>query len=68
MARVIAIDRGHDGSDVREVGEEFDVADERLKDGSTWFVEVGKAPKPVPAPKHSRPLGAGPLPGSKAKD
>jgi len=67
MARVIAVARGHDGVEVREVGEVFDVHDERLKDGSTWFVEYGKEPKPAPAPKNEVPPGAGPLKGSKAK-
>lgn len=66
MARVVATERGHDGIQVREVGEEFDVPDDRLKDGSTWFVEVEKAPLPKVVPKNARPPGAGPAPGSRA--
>ena len=69
MARVIALETGHDGAQVRAAGEEFDVADERIGsdgkpvDGSTWFVAVGKAPK-VRAPNpNARPPGAGPKPG-----
>lgn len=64
MARVVAVERGHDGVRVREPGEEFDVPDARLKDGSTWFVDVKKAPEEkVPAP-NARPPGAGPVRGS----
>lgn len=66
--RVIAVERGHDGHHVREIGEQFDVPDERLKDGSTWFVPVDKAPPPKVPVKNPRPLGAGPMPGSNAKD
>lgn len=68
MARVIATERGHDGRVMREVGEQFDVPAERLKDGSTWFVEVGKEPAPVPAKKNKLPPGAGPVRGSAIRD
>lgn len=68
MPRVIAIERGHDGRMIREVGEQFDVSDARMKDGSTWFVLVKDAPEPGAAkPKPARPPGAGPLPGSAVK-
>ena len=43
--KVIAIDRGHDGTYLREVNEEFSVPAWRLSDGSTWFEAV-----PVEAP------------------
>lgn len=68
MARVIAVERGHDGRVMREVGERFDVPDERLKDGSTWFVPEGKEPPPAPKPKSKIPPGAGPIKGSAVKD
>lgn len=73
MVRVVAIERGHDGTFMRQPGEEFSVPDERMKDGkpadgSTWFVAVGKAPAPVAKPADSRPPGAGPLKGSRTKD
>lgn len=65
MARVVAIQRGHDGRFVRQEGEEFDVPDERLNEGSTWFVPVDKKPPPKPKPTPSdRPPGAGPAKGS----
>jgi hypothetical protein len=67
MARVIAVERGHDGRVLREAGEQFDVPDERLKDGSNWFVPVDKAPPPKPPTKNPRPPGAGPLKGSAAQ-
>lgn len=62
--KVEAIERGHCGRVVREIGDQFDVPDERLKDGSTWFVPVGQAPEPSPKPVESRPLGSGPTPPS----
>ena len=68
MARVVAIERGHDGRVMREVGEQFTVSDDRLKDGSTWFVEVDKAPPPAPAKKNKLPPGAGPIKGSAIRD
>lgn len=67
MARVIATDRGHDGASLREVGEEFDIPDDRLKDGSTWFVPVAKAPAPKTEEPNAQPPGAGPKKGSRAK-
>lgn len=63
--RVIAIERGHDGTQMREVGEEFDVTDERAKDGSTWFVPVDEAPAPRKHDPKARPPGAGPAKGSR---
>lgn len=71
--RVVAIARGHDGRAVREVGEEFDVADARLKDGSTWFVPTGspavaEAQKAEAAKEVGIPPGAGPTRGSKDED
>lgn len=68
MPRVIAVERGHDGRVLREVGEQFDVTDERLKDGSTWFVLLKDAPEPKAPLKNQRPPGAGPSRGSAAKD
>lgn len=65
MPRVIAVERGHDGRQIREVNEEFDVPESRLKDGTTWFVPLKDAPPPPPPrQKPARPPGAGPLPGS----
>lgn len=67
MPRVIAVERGHDGRHIREVGEQFDVPDERMKEGSTWFVPLKDAPPPPASKaKGARPPGAGPLPGSSA--
>lgn len=67
MARVIAVERGHDGASLREAGEEFDIPDARLKDGSTWFVPVGKGPAPKAEEPNAQPPGAGPKKGSRAK-
>lgn len=67
MARVIATERGHDGTSLREVGEEFDIPDARLKDGSTWFVLVDKRPAPKAEEPNAQPPGAGPKKGSRAK-
>ena len=67
MIEVIAVERGHDGIDIREKGERFLVPEARLKDGSDWFVPVVEAPVEVPKPKDARPPGAGPVKGSKAK-
>lgn len=72
MARVIALETGHDGVQLRHEGEQFDVPDERVNkdgnpsDGSTWFTVVAKAP---PAKKPGgRPPGAGPLKGSRTTE
>lgn len=66
--RVVALERGHCGRAVRELGEEFDVDESRLKDGSRWFAPVEKAPKPKPADPNARPPGAGPRKGSGQPD
>lgn len=66
--RVVALDRGHDGRVLREAGEEFEVDDSRLKDGSTWFVPVAKAPKPKQVDPLAPPPGAGPKKGSAPPD
>lgn len=65
MTEVVALEMGHDGVDVRNVGARFhvDLEDPRFKD-STWFVPVDKAPPPKPKTKSDRPPGAGPLKGS----
>lgn len=71
MTKVVALEKGHDGVDIREQGEEFDVdLDDRRFAGSTWFVPVEQAPKPEVKKKgpDPRPPGQGPKPGSKAKD
>jgi hypothetical protein len=64
---VIATERGHCGTRVREEGEVFTVPAKRLEDGSTWFVPLAKAPAAKEAtakdPK-ARPPGAGPLPSA----
>lgn len=53
LVEVVALQRGHDGSEVRTEGEKFLVDESRLNDGSTWFVPVGSeeaaAAKPEPA-------------------
>lgn len=67
MIEVIAVERGHDGIDIREKGERFLVPEARLKDGSTWFVSANEAPVEQPKPKDARPPGAGPVKGSKSK-
>lgn len=61
---VIALEPGHDGRVFRQLGERFHVPAERLKDGTTWFVEVDKAPPPKVVKKGDRPPGAGPAKGS----
>jgi hypothetical protein len=66
--RVVALERGHCGRAVREQGEEFDVDESRLKDGSRWFTPVDKAPKPKKAEPNARPPGAGPSKGSGPPD
>lgn len=68
MARVIAVERGHDGRVVREPGEEFDLDldDPRFK-GSTWFATSDKLPAPKVIDPNAQPPGAGPKKGSKAK-
>lgn len=65
---VIAVERGHDGRSVREQGETFFVSEERLKDGSTWFVPTSKAPAPKKADPLARPPGAGPAKGSRVRE
>lgn len=68
MARVVAVERGHDGRQIREVGEEFDVD---LKDPryakSTWFTPVDKRPVERPVDPNATPPGAGPKKGSAAE-
>lgn len=66
--RVVALERGHCGRAVREQGEEFDVDDSRLKDGTSWFAPVGKAPKAKPVDPNAPPPGAGPKKGSAPPD
>lgn len=66
--RVVALERGHCGRMVREAGEEFDVDESRLKDGSRWFAEVQKAPKPKRVDPNAPPPGAGPKKGSAPPD
>lgn len=61
---VVAIEDGHDGRFVRKSGERFHVAEDRLNDGSTWFVLPENVPDYVAAPKSDRPPGAGPVKGS----
>lgn len=74
MARVIAIETGHDGSQVRAAGEEFDVDDDRLDkdgkpaDGSTWFIGVAKAPRVKAPGPNARPPGAGPRAGARTSE
>lgn len=76
MARVIALQRGHCGAAVREEGEEFDIADARLLDGSSWFVAADpkvheriKAEAEKKAAKNkTEPPGAGPKRGSNEVD
>lgn len=46
--KVKAIENGHDGTVYRHAGEVFEIDRERLKDGSTWFVEASKAPADEP--------------------
>lgn len=49
--RVVAIERGHDGRQIREPGEEFDMPG---IDG-TWYVEVEKADsKPAASAKQGK--------------
>ena len=62
MVQVIAIERGHDGRQVREVGEKFDVDEARLQDGSTWFKPVepddSAAPKTPASKSKAKASGA----------
>lgn len=72
MARVVAIDNGHDGRVYRRAGEQWDYGGELDKegkptDGRTWFVAVEKAPPPRAPAKDKRPPGAGPAKGSAVK-
>jgi hypothetical protein len=68
MTKVVALERGHDGRVVQEVGDVFDVDldDPRFK-GVTWFVPVEEAPAPKRVDPNARPAGAGPKPGSGKK-
>ena len=68
MARVIAIEAGHDGVFRREPGEEFDinVDDPRFK-GSSWFALKDQAPAPKRVNPNDPPPGAGPKRGSRTK-
>lgn len=69
MARVVAVERGHDGRAVREIGEEFDVdTNEARFKGCTWFVPVNKRPPPVEVDPRAQPPGAGPKKGSAVAD
>lgn len=76
MARVIALQRGHDGRVVREEGEEFEIADERLLDGSSWFAAADPAvhkritdeANKRAAKNKKQPPGAGPKAGSNESD
>lgn len=40
MKLVVALEMGHDGTQVRNEGDQFYVDDARLTDGSTWFRAV----------------------------
>ena len=42
QVKVVAVERGHDGRVIREVGDVFEVDEKRLKDGSTWFKRASK--------------------------
>jgi len=74
--QVVALQRGHDGTAIREPGEEFSVDAKRLKDGSTWFVpadtEAFAAYEKAEAEKaksvNKQPPGAGPAKGTKSED
>ena len=68
QVQVMVVDRGHDGRTIREPGEVFEVDESRLKDGSTWFAAVDKAPKAKKADPNQRPPGAGPAKGSAPPD
>lgn len=64
---VIAVQRGHDGRRVVEVGEKFSVPAARLTEPGAWFVRAEQfAPRPVDP--MARPPGAGPRPGSNVVD
>lgn len=65
---VVALEAGHDGRVYRNAGERFHVPEDRLADGTTWFVPVDKAPEPKPKPTNPRPPGAGPAKGSGGLD
>lgn len=69
MTKVIAVERGHCGLTVREIGEEFDVdlKDPRFK-GSTWFVPSDEAQSPKRVDPNAQPPGAGPKKGSRSGD
>jgi hypothetical protein len=72
MTKVTALEKGHDGTEIREAGEVFDVdlTDKRYST-STWFLPVDQAPQADPegkkAERNPRPAGQGPKPGSAAK-
>lgn len=61
---VVALERGHDGTQIREEGERFYVLASRLDDGSTWFKRPEDiAPTSIGANAGNRkapPPGAGP--------
>jgi hypothetical protein len=72
QTKVVALERGHDGVNVREAGEVFllDTADARYK-GATWFAPVDapaakKAAVKAAVTPGERPHFAGPIPGSRA--
>ena len=53
LVQVVALQRGHDGDSIRNEGDVFLIAADRLDDGSTWFVkadsEEAKSAKTEPA-------------------
>jgi hypothetical protein len=76
ITEVVALERGHDGRLVRDAGERFSLdLDDKRFNGATWFAPVDSPAVAEAAAKakqaqrpNARPLGAGPLPGSNAKD
>lgn len=50
MTKVVALERGHDGRVIREVGEVFDIA---VDPAATWYevVEPKREPDPEPEPE-----------------
>jgi hypothetical protein len=75
---VIALEKGHDGFTLREVGEVFEVDINSPKfRGSTWFEPLDKSRSTKResegggfrrTPTDPRPPGQGPRPGSEARD
>jgi hypothetical protein len=53
MTKVVALERGHDGSVIRDVGEVFDIA---VDPKATWYevVEPKREPEPEPEPVQRR--------------